>query len=69
MESDTGVLLQEGCDFVRFMSGEIVQNDVDLLAGSATQHDLLQEQHKTCVLPYRKMTKRSHFHHPSPDAR
>src|ERR1700677_516732 len=28
------------------MSGKIVQNDVDLLAWFAMQHDLLQEQHK-----------------------
>src|SRR5258708_38951993 len=46
MESYTGVLVQKGSDLFRFVSREIVQDDVDLLAGFANQHNLLQEQHE-----------------------
>src|ERR1700677_970549 len=46
MESDTRMLLEERCDLFGFMSGEIVQDDVNLLARFRTEDHLLQEQHE-----------------------
>lgn len=37
------MLLEEGLDLLRFVSGEVIENDVDLLLAAALFHDVLQE--------------------------